>query len=263
MVTRGRSHVSILANSPDKGESQMCQTNEFSVRTLRTGAVNPLSWRPRFSFLERLNRTLAVLGLFSALMLTSNLAIAEEDCFNGPVPVNGAYRGQVNVPQGQAVRLTFNFYAQWEEMVFVCDALTGHRILVKGNYPDKTGRDSQDWVSPIDNTRSLTYYVVAFHKTVSPDAGDAGGHPWIQSPMKPGDRMPVEGQSNAYVDSYGFNDGGGDRWDNALITAYFIGHVGTNPPPLPTSTVQMVRTKAFSGFHNNGRAQTIHLPSHK
>lgn len=241
----------------------MYQTNEFSVRTLRTEAGDPVSWRSRFSSLERLNRTLVVLGLFSALMLTGKLAIAEEDCFNGPVPVNGAYRGQINVPQGQAVRLTFNFYAQWEEMVFVCDALTGHRILVKGNYQNKTGRDSADWVSPIDNTRSLTYYVVAFHKTVSPDAGDAGDHPWIQSPMKRGDRMPVEGSSNAYVDSYGFNDSGGDRWDNALITAYFIGHVGTNPPPLPTSTVQMVRTKAFSGFNYKGGAQPIHPPGNK
>ncbi|HZQ52313.1 MAG TPA: hypothetical protein VFB14_08960 [Bryobacteraceae bacterium] len=202
-------------------------------------------------------KTIVVISAFSAVMLASCPALAEEDCFNGPVPVNGAYRGQITVPQGQAVRLTFTFNAQWENMVFVCDALTGHRILVKGNY----SRDREDWLSPIDNTRSLAYYVVTFHKTVSPDAGDAGSHPWLQSPMKKGDRVTVEGQGGAYVDSYGFNDSGGDRWDNALVTAYFIGRVGTNPPPLPASTLQMVRTKAFSTFHYKGGGQLIQ-PKH-
>lgn len=201
----------------------------------------------------RLQRKLAVIGTFSAVMLMSNPALAEEDCSNGPVPVNGAFRGQISVPKGQAVRLTFTFNAAWENMVFVCDALTGYRILVKGNY----SRDREDWLSPIDNTRSLAYYVVTFHKTVSPDAGDAGSHPWLQSPMKLGDRVYVEGRSGAYVDSYGFNDSGGDRWDNALVTAYFIGHVGTKPPALPASTLQMVRTKAFSAIHAKGGGQLV------
>ena len=79
--------------------------------------------------------------------------------------------------------------------------------------------------------------------------------------MKRGDRVYVEGQGGAYVDSYGFNDSGGDRWDNALVTAYFIGHVGTNPPRLPATTLQMVRTKAFSAIHYKGGGQLIQ-PKH-
>ncbi|MDE2387834.1 MAG: hypothetical protein KGN35_01925, partial [Betaproteobacteria bacterium] len=181
----------------------------------------------------------AVVGIFWVVVLMSNSAFAEEDCFNGPVPVNGNHRGQINVPQGHAVRLTFNFNAAWENMVFVCDALTGQRILVKGNY----SRDRGDWVSPIDHTKSLTYYVVAFHKTVSPDAGDAGSHPWIQSPMKRGERVIVEGAGGAYVDSYGFNDGGGNNWDNSLVTAYFIGKIDVAPGSLPGSVLQNVRAK--------------------
>lgn len=219
-------------DATNQGENKMRQTREISLQI-----NNVMGIRSIVRGLLPLRRKVAAIGILSAVVLMSNPAFAEEDCFNGPVPVEGTHRGQINVPQGHAVRLTFNFNAAWENMVFVCDALTGHRLLVKGNY----SRDREDWVSPIDNTRSLTYYVVAFHKTVSPEASDAGDHPWIQSPMKVGDRVIVEGKSGAYVDSYGFNDGGGQRWDNALVDAYFIGDVGVAPKALSTTALQKLR----------------------
>jgi hypothetical protein len=188
-------------------------------------------------FFSSLLKATAIAGV--SLMLMNTSAFAEEDCYNGPVHVNDANRGQIVIPRGNYVRLTFTFNAAWENMVFVCDALTGRRMMVKGNY----FRDGADWTSPVDNTGSIAYYVVAFHKMRSPNARDAGQYPWINSPMKRLPRNPVEGQSGAYVDTFGFNDGGGNAWDNAMVTAYFSGQVGRVPPPLSTLTLQRLRTQ--------------------
>jgi hypothetical protein len=181
--------------------------------------------------------TTTVICIFSALLLMNANAFAEEDCYNGPVHVEDANRGQVVIPPGQYVRLTFTFNASWENQVFICDALTGRRMMVKGNW----FRDRTDWTSPVDNTRSIAYYVVAFHKMRSPNARDAGSYPWISSPMKRLARTNVEGRSGAYVDTFGFNDGGGTGWDNAMVTAYFSGAIPGVPPALPMATLQRLR----------------------
>jgi hypothetical protein len=181
---------------------------------------------------------IVAMALGVTTLLSNTAAFAEDDCFNGPgVTVDGAQRGQISVPPGQAVRLTFNFNAAWENIVYVCDALTGHRIEEKGNYR----HNREDWVSPIDNTRSLTYFVVGFHKTVPQNDANAFRRPWLQSKLKRGETVAVEGQSGAYVVPYGFNDGGGNGWDNALVTAYFMGHVGP-PGGLPVATLRKIQS---------------------
>lgn len=161
-------------------------------------------------------------AITSVLLFTVGAAHAGEDCFHGPVPVNPAYRAQINIPKGHAARLTFTYNALWQNMIFVCDALTGERLAVRGN---SRNAEHEDWLSPIDNTRSLTYYVVAFHKTASEDSSDIGSRAWYNSSMKLAPREIVQGTSGAYVDGVGFNDGGGDGWDNAVVTAYIVGAI--------------------------------------
>jgi len=60
--------------------------------------------------------------------------------------------------------------------------------------------------------------------------------------MKRGPRQPVQGQSGAYVDSYGFNDSGGNRWDNSMVTAYFIGKVGVALKAVPVGIQKIIGT---------------------
>lgn len=165
-------------------------------------------------------------------------AVAGEDCFNGPATINEAQRAQINVPQGHAVRLTFDFNAAWENIVYVCDALTGELILKRGNYR----HSRKDWVSPIDNSRSLAYFIVAFHKMVPMNDPSAFKKPWIQSALTLKDkRFAVQGNSGASVVLNGFNDGGGSRSDNAVVTAYFIGTTGV-PGAIPASAAATIRT---------------------
>lgn len=166
-------------------------------------------------------------------------AIAGEDCSNGPVRVDPAQRVQFTVPPGQAVRLTFTVRALWENMIFVCDALTGQQILVRGNGT----RSRDDWISPIDNTRSLAYSIVAFHKTVSQGYKKAGSKPWFLSPLVENQGLDIPGDGKAHVQYYGFSDGGGDKpGTNALITAYTIGTVGEKPGPLPKAATMKIQS---------------------
>lgn len=169
----------------------------------------------------------------AACVLLPCTAVAGQDCFNGPAPINAAQRAQINVPKGHAVRLTFDFNATWENVVYVCDALTGELLLERGNY-----RHSQeDWISPIDSSRSLAYFIVAFHKMVPQNDPKAFKKPWIQSALTlRGKRFAVQGNSGASVVLNGFNDGGGDRADNAVVTAYFIGTTGV--PGVVPATVR-------------------------
>jgi hypothetical protein len=185
-----------------------------------------------------LKQTIIALG--ATFLISYAPAFAEEDCFNGPNgPFDGAQRANITVPAGHAVRLTFNFNAAWETQVYVCDALTGHRILEKGNYR----HNREDWLSPIDDTKTLSYFIVAMHKNVPETDENAFRRPWIQSLLKQGVREPVAGEAGSYVDSYGFNDGGGKRWDNALVTAYVIGVVHETPGPVPGTTLQSIQSK--------------------
>ena len=64
---------------PTKEEIVMRQPSEISV-----GATRIIRG-------VRLQRKLAAIGIFSAVILMSNPALAEEDCFNGPVSVNAFY----------------------------------------------------------------------------------------------------------------------------------------------------------------------------
>lgn len=177
-----------------------------------------------------------VLAVGAAGLTIHQDALAEEDCFNGPVTVDGAQRGEVSVAPGHAVRMTFTFNALYENQVFICDALTGEKVATRGNY----NRLRDDWVSPIDNTRSLAYYIVAFHKTVRQTSPEAFRKPWIQSALKTDARqVDVPGLSEAKAQTFGFSDGGGPGWDNAVVTAYTIGSIPVLGPVSPATAAKV------------------------
>jgi hypothetical protein len=119
--------------------------------------------------------------------------------------------------QGRFLRLNFVFNALWENMVWICSAQTGERLVVKGNY----NRDREEWVSEINNTDlEYGFGIVAYHKHISPDASDAGDYPWIQS------RMTFMGHftNGPEIDVIGFNDNDtGYPPDNVRITITYVG----------------------------------------
>lgn len=154
-------------------------------------------------------------------------ALAAESCFNGPARVDSANRAQFGVPKGQSIRLEFAFNALWENVIFVCDAITGETLLERGNGT----RSQEDWNTPIDNTRSLAYYIVAFHKKVRQNYAGAHRKPWFQSPMVvKGERSDAPGATGSFVQTFGFTDGGAaGQGSNAMVTAYFGGAIDGRP----------------------------------
>ena len=103
-----------------------------------------------------------------------------EDLDNGPggIVANRDWQFIRQVPGQHAIRLSFTFNAAWENMIWICNGNTRERLDTRGNY----FRSREDFVTDIGRMELIG--LVAYHKTVSPDAGDAGDHPWIQSPMK-------------------------------------------------------------------------------
>jgi hypothetical protein len=162
-----------------------------------------------------------------AIFLLSGAAHAE-DCWHGPsgITARNDWMATVVVPPGGALVLNFGFNAAWENEVFVCDTASHRLLAVRGNY----SRDRSDWRSPAGGT---SYTIAAYHKKVSPEAGDAGSHPWLQSPMRNLTSHPL---AHPQQEQYGFNDGGGLRYDNALVT---VNYIGDRSPPKPAVAISV------------------------
>ncbi len=167
-------------------------------------------------------------------------AAQAEDCWNGPGGIGSRLDSTANIdaPQGGSVTLNFSFNAAWENMVFVCDAATHQLLTTKGNY----SRDRSDWTSP-NNGRAATYVIAAFHKKISPDAGDAGSYPWRQSAMHDLTPDPLKQRQQQ---QFGFNDEGGLRFDNALVTVNYTGD-RTPRPPRPTVSLSIAPSSVVAG----------------
>jgi hypothetical protein len=139
-----------------------------------------------------------------------------EDLTHGPSGINpnDDWIAKVYVPRGRFIRMTFNFNAAWENMLWVCSGSTGERLAVRGNY----FRETEEWVTPIDRGNDIWYAVVGYHKLTSPDDGNAGGYPWRQSPMRFLGRSAHPDQ-----DVYGFNDEGGNSYENSVVYFVYVG----------------------------------------
>jgi hypothetical protein len=162
-----------------------------------------------------MNRTLLRFTFLAALALSARA----EDCFNGPsnIRTDRANLVFLTVPKGHSLRIQFTFNGDWENMVFLCTSQTSERIAVKGNYPHETGRDSQDFITPVDRDRDIQFVIAGFHKKTSPTDSHAADYAWRQSKMT---RLPNQARN---VEVYGFNDEGGNLPDNARVTVTKVG----------------------------------------
>ena len=149
-----------------------------------------------------------------ACVLFSGTAHAE-DCWNGPNNISSQLNklATFDVPAGNSVTLNFGFNAAWENEVLICDSKTRQLLATKGNFR----HDRSDWVSP-NGGQAASYTIAAFHKKVPMDDDNAFKLPWLQSTMK--NLTPAPALLPQHI-QFGFNDGGGLRYDNALVTVNY------------------------------------------
>jgi len=123
--------------------------------------------------------------------------------------------------------MNFVFNALWENMVWICDANTSQRRVVKGNYH----REQSEFFAPENNSGGDIWLgIVAYHKHISPDASDAGSYPWIQSRMGILANNIIVNPNSSY-DIIGFNDNDIPNYpaDNVRITINHIGPIIVPP----------------------------------
>jgi len=148
-----------------------------------------------------------------------------EDFDNGPsgIVAKPDWRYIAPIPQGTFLRLSFQFNALWENMIWICNANTHEKLADRGNYSrsrDQFVTDENTQFSP-----NFAIGLVAYHKLVSPDVG--AGYPWRQSPMA---ILQDDGKTTVI----GFNDEGGPGFNQAICAITRVG--GVTPPPGPFGT---------------------------
>ncbi|AWK89908.1 hypothetical protein [Azospirillum thermophilum] len=128
-----------------------------------------------------------------------------EDFDNGPsgIIASPAWQFIRPVPPGKFLRLSFQFNAAWENMIWICNANTRELLQNRGNY----FRSRDDFVTDIGRISAVG--LVAYHKLISPEASDAGDYPWRQSPM-------AVIRDDGVVAVVGFNDEGGPGFNQAV-----------------------------------------------
>jgi hypothetical protein len=123
----------------------------------------------------------------------------------------------VVVPPGHFVRMRFGFNAVWSNVVWVYDAESKELFESRDN-----NGHGNEFDSPVNvSGRPLVYGIVGWHKTVSWTVDHPERFPWRQSQMKVLEQIPARPGVSAQ-DTVGFNDEGGDRWDNAFAVVTYI-----------------------------------------
>lgn len=126
-------------------------------------------------------------------------------------PLNEHQIGWIKVPPGRRAKFTFSSNAYWENAACIYPESSAEKIYEAGNY-DRTPNMQKGFITNLNNSSTEeSYRVTGWHKQDKPN------HrlPWIQSSIKRLDPHQISL-------SYGFEDAGGDDYDDMIVNVEII-----------------------------------------